>query len=108
VALEPKKRLRRSPEQLIADLEAKIADLRTRAQIKSLKDSPAAKAAIAALRAIDKGLDLAAGDSEMSKLRFALADARKPLAAYLEEQGVKLHKPRMPRGRRPGAAAAAN
>lgn len=105
---EGRKRVRRTAEQLIADLEAKISELKTRAQLKSLKDSPATKAAIGALRSLDKGLDLAAGEPEMGKLRFALADARKPLAAYLEEQGVRMQKPRMPRGRRPGAAAAAS
>ncbi|TAJ24956.1 MAG: hypothetical protein EPO68_00645 [Planctomycetota bacterium] len=99
------KRIRRTAEQIIADLQAEIARVQSRAQAKQLKQSSAGKAAVTALRAIDKGLDSAAEENN-SLLRHALADARKPLAAYLESQGMDLPKPRMPRGRRPAAAMA--
>lgn len=99
------KRIRRTAEQIIADLQAEIARVQAKAQAKQLKQSPAGKAAVVALRAIDKGLDSAAQENN-SLLRHALADARKPLAAYLESQGMDLPKPRMPRGRRPAAAMA--
>ena len=45
----------------------------------------------------------AAAEENNSLLRHALADARKPLAEYCETQGLRLPKPRLPRGRRPGA-----
>lgn len=98
-----KKRIRRTAEQMIADLQAQIELVKARAQAKALKKSPAAKAALAALRAIDKGLELGAEENN-GLLRHALADSRKPLADYLEAQGVKLPKARMPRGRRPAGS----
>lgn len=96
------RRKRRSPEEMIADLEAKIREVKARAAAKELKASPSAKAARAAVKAIDKALDIAAEEGE-NHLRHALADARKPLAAHLEQQGIKLPKARVPRGRKPKA-----
>jgi cell division septum initiation protein DivIVA len=97
-----KKRIRRTPEQMIADLQAEIERVKTRAAAKEMKASPAAKSALLAIRALDKGLDAAAVENN-SLLRHALADARKPLAEYCETQGLRLPKPRLPRGRRPSA-----
>lgn len=101
-----KKRIRRGPEQLIADLEAKIQQLKVRAQAKSLKTSPAAKSAIVAIRTLDKGMKVAEEEADRD-LQFAYVDARKPLAAYLEAKGLSLPKPRSPRGRRPAALQSA-
>jgi hypothetical protein len=95
-----KKRIRRSPEQLIADLQAKIKDIENRAAAKEIKRSPSAKAALAAVRHIDKANALAEEEGNTA-LRRALADGRKPLAAFLEAQGMQLPKARAPRGRRP-------
>jgi hypothetical protein len=95
-----KKRHRRTPEELIADLQAKIEEVKARANKRSIKETDAGRAAVKALRAIDAGLN-AEDESSNQGLRYALADARKPLAAYLESQGVRLSKPRMPRGPRP-------
>jgi hypothetical protein len=94
------RRQRRSPEQMIADLQAKIAEIEQRAAAKQVKKSPAAKASLQAVRLLDKAMDLAAGEGE-TPLRHALNDARKPLAAFLESQGLRLPKARTPRGRRP-------
>jgi len=94
------RRERRSPEQMIADLQAKIAQIEQRAAAKRVKESPSARASLQALRLLDKAMDLAADEGE-TPLRHALNDARKPLAAYLEEQGLQLPKARTPRGRRP-------
>ncbi|MBM3977599.1 MAG: hypothetical protein FJ299_11490 [Planctomycetes bacterium] len=103
--LQKEKRIRRSPEQIIADLQAEIARVQDRAKAKQIKKSEAGKFAVASIRAIDKGLDAAAEENN-SLLRHALADARKPLASYLETQGLALPKVRMPRGRRPAGAHA--
>lgn len=101
---EKKKHARRSPEQLIADLLARIEDVKHRAERKSLKSSESGAAAVKALRAIDQGLNAADDDSSQA-LRHVLADARRPLALYLEAQGLKLEKPRLPRGPRPANVA---
>ncbi|MEW6072644.1 MAG: hypothetical protein AB1726_08650 [Planctomycetota bacterium] len=99
-----KRRQRRSPEEIINDLQEEIRRVRARQTARELKRSPAHKAAIATIRAIDKALAFAAGENETA-LRHALADARKPLGAYLEEKGVRLPKANLPKGPRPRGAA---
>ncbi len=95
-----KRRKRRSPEEIIAALEREIDRVKTRAQAKELKKSPAHKAALTGLKALDKALGVAADEGETS-LQHSLADARKALAGYFENQGLPMPKARMPRGRRP-------
>ncbi|MBL6720938.1 MAG: hypothetical protein ISQ08_05950 [Planctomycetes bacterium] len=87
---------------MIADLEAKIREVKNRAQAKELKQSPSVKEAMKVVRGVDKALEVAAEDGN-NALRHALADARKPLAEFLEGQGLKLPKARVPRGRKPKA-----
>jgi hypothetical protein len=94
------KRTRRSPEQMIADLQKKIEEVKQRAAAKELKQSPAMKRTVTILRSITKAMDEAA-EEKNGGLRHSLADAHRLLAAHLETQGVKPPKPRMPRGRRP-------
>lgn len=94
------RRKRRSPEEIIADLQKQIEDVKQRARARELKKSPAVKAAMMAVRAIDKALDLAA-EEENSELRHVLADARGPLRDWAEQQDIKLPKARLPRGPRP-------
>jgi hypothetical protein len=96
------RRARRSPEEMIADLEAKIREVKNRAQAKELKQSPSVKEAMKVIRGVDKALEVAAEEGN-NALRHALADARKPLAEFLEGQGLKLPKARVPRGRKPKA-----
>jgi hypothetical protein len=75
---------RRTEEQLIADLEAKIANLKARAEAKKVKKDPALKYVSAALRAIDK----AASETSDKALREALGEARSTLSACLQLGGV--------------------
>jgi len=99
-----RKRHRRTDEELISDLKKKIRDLRVRQEARKLKESPAIKSALTAVKWLDKALDAAAHDGD-AHLRHALADARKPLEAHLTKTGVRLPKARMPRGRRPRETA---
>lgn len=94
------RRKRRSPEELIADLQRKIDEVQRRKAAREMKQSPAVKHGLGAVRAIDAALDLAA-EEQNSHLRHALADARRPLVSFFENQGLKLPKARTPRGRRP-------
>ncbi len=98
-----KRRKRRTPEEIIANLQEEIKRVRSRQAARELKRSPSHKAAISVVKAIDKALDLAAEESETA-LRHALADARKALGTYLEEKGVRLPKANLPKGPRPRAA----
>ncbi len=97
------RRRRRSPEEIIQDLQRQISEVKARSAARELKKSPAFSAAITAVKALDKALDLAA-EEENGPLRHALADARKPLGNHLVELGVKLPKARLPKGRRPKGA----
>ena len=85
---------------LIHDLEAKIESIRQRAAARSVKKSPTMKHTVAAVRAIDKALESAATENNTT-LRHSLADAREPLVAYLQLEGIKLPKTRRPKGPRP-------
>ncbi|MDF1797636.1 MAG: hypothetical protein P1V81_00540 [Planctomycetota bacterium] len=96
------RRKRRTPEEIIADLQAQIRDVRTRAVAKEMKQSDAVKKAIAAVRALDKGMDHAKEEGN-SRLHHALADSRRVLGEFLTGEGLKLPKARMPRGRKPKA-----
>lgn len=100
MAKKKAKRKRRSPEEMIADLQRKIEDVKARAAAKEFEDSPSMKRTMTIIRSMGKAMDEAQRERN-GALRHALADAHKVLAAHLESQGVKPPKPRMPRGRRP-------
>jgi hypothetical protein len=102
-----KKRHRRTDEELIADLKRKLDLLKDRHEARQLKESPAIRAAIAVIRAIDRAEKHAAAHHE-SALRHVLADCRKPLAEHLESSGLRLPKARLPRGRRPKSVHASS
>lgn len=102
-----KKRRRRSPDEIISDLQEEIRRVRDRARSRSLKQSPAVKSALSAVRSIDKGL-AAAAEENNAHLRHALADARKALSGYLENQGMRLPRARMPKGPRPRRSSTAD
>ena len=97
---EPRKRVRRTDEQLIQDLQNKIEELQSRAEARKAKQSPAIKLMLRALRAIDKAMDAAEVEGETA-LRHVLSDGRDPLANYLQEKGVRVRKSRRPKGPRP-------
>lgn len=93
------KRYRRSDEELIADLQKKIDDIKARKAAKKLKASPASKQATNAYRALTKGIELCDGVGD-ADLKRALSEAQRTLAEHFEEQGVKLTKARKPRARK--------
>jgi uncharacterized small protein (DUF1192 family) len=95
-------RKRRTPEEIIADLQAEIERVKAKAAKKEIQESPAHKAGLAAARSLSKASEMAREEGATA-LAHALADARQPLAAYFEEQGVELPKAPRPRGRRPKA-----
>ena len=76
--------------------------MRAKSTARAIKESPAVKLTLASLRSIDKGLESAATEGN-SHLRHALADARRSLSGYLEKQGIKLPKAKLPKGPRPKA-----
>ena len=95
-----KRAKRRSAEQIVADLQEEIRRVRARQRARELKDSPAHKAAMVAIKTIDKALKIAE-DHDETNLRHCLADGRKSLGAYLEKQGLSLPKVNLPKGPRP-------
>lgn len=99
-----KKRNRRSPEQLIADMEAKIQSLRARAAKKRIRGNPAVRHTVAAVRSIDKAM-ASTGDATQ---RGALADARDALTAWLTLEGIAVPHPRKTRTRKQVAEVAAS
>ena len=94
-----KQRYRRTDEELIADLQKRIDELRSRKAAKKLKASPASKQASNAYRALTKGIELCEGVGD-ADLKRALSEAQRTLAEHFEEQGVKLPKARKPRARK--------
>ena len=76
----------RTPEEQVADLQAKIASIEARAERKRARANPTVKAAITAVRVLDKGL-AAATNSEMKE---ALQEARSAIAAVVATTGVGL------------------
>ena len=93
---DTKKRIRRTEEQMITDLQSEIERLKKRALAKKAKKSPTLKHTADAVRA----LDMALGTADSDALRAALTEAREPLVAYLTMEGVPIPKRR---GRKPRA-----
>jgi hypothetical protein len=73
------KRSRRTPEEMIQDLEARIAQVKARAEHRKLQRDPTLRHINAALRAIDKAL----AEASDSAIRSALGEARATLVACL-------------------------
>jgi len=78
------KRIRRNEEQLIADLEAKIAQLQRRAAQKKVKRDPALKHISAAVRSVEKAM----AETGDAATRTALDEARSTLDACLTLNGA--------------------
>mgnify|MGYP000875923541 CR=1 FL=1 len=87
---------RRTADQQIADLEAKIQALKAKAAAAKVKKDPALKFVSKALRLIDS----ASGATKDQALRKALEEARSTLAACMQLKGVTL----TPRGSAPKRA----
>lgn len=95
-----KRRKRRSPEEIIQDLQTEIRRVKERMAAKELKRSPAIRSAVSAVKAMDKALAAAADEGD-GPLRHALADARKALGGHLEARKLRLPKANLPKGPRP-------
>jgi hypothetical protein len=89
-------RTHRSEEDRIAELEAKIAAIRARAERKKVKKDPSLRHISAAVRWIDKAL----GESGDAAMRQALDEARSTLSACLSLNGVLMSGGPRTRGRR--------
>jgi hypothetical protein len=90
-----KTRTRRTPEQMVADLQAEIERVKARAAAKDAKANPEGRAFIAAAKALDKAIELCAGD-----MKHALESARAILAEQMVAMGVRAPEPRNGRPRR--------
>lgn len=77
---------RRTPQQIVADLEAKIARVHEREATKAVRAEPAIKLTAAAIRALNKAL----GEAEERELVEALTTARGTLSTYLEGRGLRV------------------
>jgi len=80
---KPKRNVR-SPEEMIADLEAKIAAVKRRAERQKVKKDPSLRHVNAAVKSIDKAL----ASSSDNATRSALDESRATLAAVLAMNGV--------------------
>lgn len=78
------KRVRRSPEQLIADLQKKIEQIKVRAEQKKVKASPVLRYVRAAVTSIDKAMN----ETPDVTTRKALGEARTTLSALLSLNGA--------------------
>ena len=76
----------RTSDQMVADLEAKIASIKARDQRRAARKNPAVQQAIVAVKAMDKSL--ASGADPV--LKGALQEARVTLAAAVATTGVVL------------------
>jgi prophage DNA circulation protein len=90
-----RKYTRRSEDQRIADLEARIQALKERAATKAATKDPAYRYVSKAIKAIDAAM----GSTSDQTIRTALHEARAPLSACMQLKGVL-----MPQGRRSGSA----
>ena len=94
---------RRTPEQIIQDLEAKITAVKQRAAAKEaaaeVKDSPDGVAFLTAVKSVDKAIRVA-GDLKNDNMVRVLEAARAPMAEQLVSMGVRLPDPKAQRGRK--------
>ena len=97
---------RRTPEQMIADYEAKIAAVKARAAAKEAKNSPEGAALLTAARALQKAQAAAKGAKD-EKMDKALEAALAPLSAHAVEAGMRMPQPRVKRARGRGQRARA-
>ena len=96
---------RRTPDQIIADLEAKIEAVKARAAAKEAKAAPEAKPFLAAVKAVDKAIQ-AATEQGNEQLVRALEAGRAPLATQMIEMGLRLPDGKARRGRQSNPSAA--
>jgi hypothetical protein len=79
------KRQRRSPAQIVADLQSEIERVKQRAAVQEARANPDARALVAAARFLDRTGDGCSGDAKR-----ALDAARALLGQQLEAMGLRL------------------
>jgi hypothetical protein len=94
-----KKRVRRTADQIIADLETKIAQVKARAAAKEAKAAPEGKASFAAVKALDKAIEVA-GENGNDELVRALGAARAPMSEQMIKMGLRMPGRRATRSKR--------
>jgi len=93
----PRKYVRRSEDQLIADLEARIQGIRLRAATKAAaQKNPSLRLTNQAVRTIDQALCHATNATH----KEALTEARTVLVAYFQLEGLKIPQKRGPKSGR--------
>jgi hypothetical protein len=102
--------VKRTPEQMISDLEAEIERVKARAVTKAaaaeVRGSPDGVAFLAAVKAVDRAIRVA-GEQRNDAMVRALEAARAPLGEHLIAMGLRLPDRKARRGgrRRKGEAA---
>ena len=84
---------RRTPEQIVAEYEAKIAAVKARAAAKEAKASPEGAAFLVAVRGIQKA-QAAAESAKDEPMSHALKAALAALSAHAVEAGLRMPQPR--------------
>ncbi|MEW5748997.1 MAG: hypothetical protein AB1793_09485 [Candidatus Thermoplasmatota archaeon] len=84
-----KTRVRRTPEQIVADLEEEIRRVKARAAAKQAKAAPEGRPFLAAVKALDRALE-AAQQAKNEPMIAALEAARAPLSTLTIEMGLRL------------------
>jgi hypothetical protein len=84
---------RRTPEQIVAEYEAKIAAVRARAAAKQAKASPEGAAFLVAARGLQKA-QVAAKAAKDEPMERAIDAALAALSAHAVEAGLRMPQPR--------------
>jgi CHASE2 domain-containing sensor protein len=103
-ATSEKKHTRRTPEQIVADLQAKIESVQARAAGMEVKKSETGRALLAAVKAAEKAL-VVAQEKEDEELARALETARAALGEQLIRMGLRAPLRGEPRKRKAKGAA---
>lgn len=74
----------RSEEERVAELEAKIAAIRSRGERRKARANPCVKLTVGAVKLLDKALNA----TDDATARQVLGDARGPLSAWLALNGL--------------------
>lgn len=94
-----KERTRRTPDQIVADLEARIEQVRARTLAREARQLPEVKALVVGARAVDKAIAVA-GEARRDELVRGFESARAGLGEQLVALGVRLPDRKARRGRR--------
>ncbi len=85
--------IRRTPEEIVAEYEAKIAAVKARAAAKEAKASPEGAAFLIAVRGLQKA-QVAAESAKDQPMNLAIEAALATLSAHAVETGLRMPQPR--------------